>query len=800
MSLEEGEQFGRYALVSQLSLGGMAETWRARLLGEAGVTKPVLIKKILPEYATDEAFIAMFISEARISATLSHGNIAQVYDFGRVGGDYFLAMEYVDGQPLHRLTKRARRRGLATLPTPIATFIALEMCRGLHYAHTRKDASGQPLGIVHRDIAPDNVLISYEGQVKIVDFGIAKARQLRGFDTEPGIVKGKYLYFSPEQARGEQVDARTDVWATGIVLYDMLCGRLPVMDPPYVAMPKLAAGEFPHPAVLMPSIPAELDAIIMRALTVNRDERYESSNAFGDALAEFLYSTTPRFSALSLSHFVQELFREDLTSTGHPVQVPPSFLEQFAQWRGDLPSSLSSPSVSPTLPSGESTASSMQPAQAPARKALYAGVGLGAALAGALLTVLVIKGARPAGGVDPSKPQPIQARATIEPPAAAPRPTPPAAPPAPVAPEPQPPPEEPASAATAVEPATSLEPEAAAHVRASASYPVKAIRLDARQDVISIHDIAERLTLKPGATYRISEPRPLQDSPPLFFWLSGPELKAKDSVGVLSQRPLQVKGSTELKVFLLTPLPSGTKPREVVVENVQAKTRQRLAIGPDSAADMERAFELKNLDPASTYVLTLVPDETGAFTRGDAGGPLEQVGCVRLSTNAEASEGKEPGPPQKDQQFLLTTRGSLNLSNASSLLCGFIDDDPADNQGEVQIRIADQSGEPRWTRPSPYELALPKKAGEIKSAFEQALRLLHEKQYDGAAIFAERCISLDSQEADCHLLAGATYASIPGRREKATRHYERFLELAPTHSLAAAVKRDLSKLEQQDGP
>ena len=194
----------------------MAETWRARLLGEAGVTKPVLIKKVLPEYANDEAFIRMFISEARISATLSHGNIAQVYDFGRVDGEYFLAMEYVDGQPLHRLFKRALRPG-CRLPIPIAVFIAMEMCRGLHYAHTRRTTAGKPLGIVHRDISPDNVLVSYEGQVKIVDFGIAKARELRGFNTEPGVVKGKYLFFSPEQARGEEVDARTDVWATGIV-------------------------------------------------------------------------------------------------------------------------------------------------------------------------------------------------------------------------------------------------------------------------------------------------------------------------------------------------------------------------------------------------------------------------------------------------------------------------------------------------------------------------------------------------------------------------------------------------------
>ncbi|RYZ12328.1 MAG: serine/threonine protein kinase, partial [Myxococcaceae bacterium] len=166
MALQTGDVFGRYELVSWLGRGGMAETWRAQLVGDAGVTKPVLIKKVLPEYANDEAFISMFISEARISATLSHGNVAQVFDFGRVDGEYFLAMEFVDGQPLHRVLKRAIKSGMAALPVPVAVFIAMEMCRGLHYAHSRTDGSGKPLGIVHRDISPDNVLLGYEGQVK----------------------------------------------------------------------------------------------------------------------------------------------------------------------------------------------------------------------------------------------------------------------------------------------------------------------------------------------------------------------------------------------------------------------------------------------------------------------------------------------------------------------------------------------------------------------------------------------------------------------------------------------------------
>src|SRR5215217_6362950 len=218
MALQPGDKFGRYELVSWLGRGGMAATWRARWVGDAGITKSVLIKKVLPAYVADEAFISMFINEARISATLSHGNIAQVLDFGRVGGEYFLAMELVDGRPLHHILKRAAKTGLKQLPVPLAVYIALEMCRGLHYAHTRTDDKGTPLDIVHRDISPDNVLISYEGQVKIVDFGIAKAQMARNFKTEPGVVKGKYLFFSPEQARGHEVDARTDIWATGLVL------------------------------------------------------------------------------------------------------------------------------------------------------------------------------------------------------------------------------------------------------------------------------------------------------------------------------------------------------------------------------------------------------------------------------------------------------------------------------------------------------------------------------------------------------------------------------------------------------
>ncbi|MBZ4377472.1 serine/threonine-protein kinase [Corallococcus sp. AS-1-6] len=438
MELQAGDTFGRYELVSWLGRGGMAETWRAQLVGAAGVTKSVLIKKVLPEYADDEAFISMFISEARISATLSHGNVAQVFDFGQVEGEYFLAMEFVDGKPLDKVLKRARKAGLGALPIPVAVFIAMEMCRGLHYAHSRTDGSGKPLGIVHRDISPDNVLVSYEGQVKIVDFGIAKAQLLRGFKTEPGVVKGKYLFFSPEQARGEEVDARTDVWATGVVLYELLCAKLPVEGPPQTVMMKIAHGQVPPPTTLRQDLPEELNALVMKALAPDRRRRFESSHAFGDALAEFLHSHYPRFSSLSLANLLRVLFQADLTHEGRELSVPATFRDEARKWGEPalaklleapppeqvqtrrLPRAVVKPPPvettqpdAPTVPTG------------PSRKVLYgASAAGGLAVAGACLWFLM--GSRAPEPVARPAPIPVPQTVAVEAPAPKVEPEPPA--------------------------------------------------------------------------------------------------------------------------------------------------------------------------------------------------------------------------------------------------------------------------------------------------------------------------------------------------------------------------------------
>ncbi|MBM7112796.1 protein kinase domain-containing protein [Archangium primigenium] len=326
--------------MAKLAAGGMAITYRARMRGAAGVTKPVVIKQILPHFADEPAFVEMFISEARVAAALTHGNIAQVFDFGEIGGQYFLAMEFVHGQPLSKLLRRAQRMGLPGLPVPLALYIASQICDGLDYAHRHRGEDGEPLGLVHRDVSPDNVLISYEGQVKVIDFGIAKATSFVEARTSPGTLKGKYPYFSTEQARGEQdLDARSDTFAVGVVLYEMLCGRRPYEGEFAAVLPRLLAGDYPAPSALNPSITPELEAVLGTAMALDRDERYPTAQAFSEALREQLYSSWPRFSPHLVAQLLGHLFAEDLAVEGHRVEVTPAFLAQFSEWKssGGMP-------------------------------------------------------------------------------------------------------------------------------------------------------------------------------------------------------------------------------------------------------------------------------------------------------------------------------------------------------------------------------------------------------------------------------------------------------------------------------
>ncbi|HZI12825.1 MAG TPA: serine/threonine-protein kinase, partial [Myxococcus sp.] len=612
MVQEHHQRFGRYALEARIGRGGMAETWRARLVGEAGVTKPVLIKKVLPEYANDEAFVSMFISEARISASLSHGSIAQVFDFGRVDDEYFLAMEFVDGQPLNRVIKRAMRSGFACLPLPIATFIALEMCRGLHYAHTRADSKGAPLGIVHRDISPDNVLISYEGQVKIVDFGIAKARSLRSFETAPGLVKGKYLFFSPEQARGEQVDARTDVWATGVVLYEMVCGKPPLSGPEHVVMHKLLKREpLPRPREVRPDLPAGLDAILQKALALNKEDRYESANAFGDALAGFLYTSTPRFSPMSVAYLLRELFRPDMKEEGRDTRVPPTFVEELSVW-------LTSPNIpKPTEPAAQQltrelksprggSAQALDGEEAPDEAARNRDAeGLFAngfrfsqyhlVTGGAVLALLAL------AWVAFSR-----LKADWTPPERAERPGPPASMRLPPVPPPEPPP--PSKPADTAPPATAV-------------WPVESFQLDARQHVFRVSSgLAALGTLDPGVAWRVVEAPPPsiargKPMPPLFYLLTGGTVPADAALGTVSRKPQTLHGASGVMVFTVGPPTSqeDLPERTVVVTNTQSGVSRRLTVHPEwMTAALDKGFLLRGLDATESYRLAVEPVGEGA--------------------------------------------------------------------------------------------------------------------------------------------------------------------------------------------
>ena len=277
------EQFGKYALVSKIGTGGMAEVFLARTTVAQGLAKTLVIKKIHPAYAKSRQFVAMFVDEAKIALGLNHPNIVQVFDFGAVGDTYFLAMENVEGLDLLRLLQdcaKERRR----IPYGLAAYIVQQLGKGLDYAHKKTDEFGEPLAIVHRDISPQNVLVSWDGAVKIVDFGIARARHVT---EDEGVIKGKFAYMSPEQARGEPVDCRSDVWSAGVVLHELVTGR-----PLFTGRGKEALEQVKNGAVAplrdaVPDVPPALERIVGKALAYHRDDRYPSARDLVVDLSRF---------------------------------------------------------------------------------------------------------------------------------------------------------------------------------------------------------------------------------------------------------------------------------------------------------------------------------------------------------------------------------------------------------------------------------------------------------------------------------------------------------------------------------
>src|SRR5438477_9720688 len=270
----------------------MAEVFRAKAFGVEGFERLLAVKRILPNIAEDKEFITMFIDEAKIAVQLSHANIAQIFDLGKVDDSYFIALEYVAGKDLRALFDRCKQRpenGAVTMPIAQACFAIMKVCEGLDYAHNKRDGSGREMHLVHRDVSPQNVLVSFDGEVKLIDFGIAKAES-RLQKTQAGILKGKFSYMSPEQVKGHPIDGRSDIFAAGILLWELICGeKLFTGDSDFAILEKVRTGLVPAPRSVTRTCPEGLEKVILKALATEPTQRYQTASEMHDDLMRFTF-------------------------------------------------------------------------------------------------------------------------------------------------------------------------------------------------------------------------------------------------------------------------------------------------------------------------------------------------------------------------------------------------------------------------------------------------------------------------------------------------------------------------------
>jgi len=303
-------RIGKYELLRRLAVGGMAEIFLARTTAMHGFEKMVVLKRMLPQYAESGDFIRMFLDEARLAATLAHPNIAQVYDIGEHQGQCFFTMEYVAGQDLRKV-QHAAKASLG-LPLQHVINIVIGVASGLHYAHEQIDRMGRPLGLVHRDVSPSNIIVTYAGGVKLVDFGIAKASTAQ-VATAVGTLKGKIPYMSPEQCRGAKLDRRSDIFSLGTVLWELSTGsRLFRGENEFAMLNRIANGDVPLPSSRRSNYPEDLEAIVMRALEGDREHRYATAQDMEIALEEFAREHKLSVSSAKLARFMGQLFSEEI--------------------------------------------------------------------------------------------------------------------------------------------------------------------------------------------------------------------------------------------------------------------------------------------------------------------------------------------------------------------------------------------------------------------------------------------------------------------------------------------------------
>ncbi len=322
----EPRRFGKYQILERIAVGGMAEIFRARLDGIGGFQRSFAIKRIAPNLTGNPEFVDMLVDEAKVAGLLSHANIVQILDLGSVDQQFYIAMEYVNGRDLGQVLARCAEKGI-TLPVPHAVFVLLEMLKGLEYAHNRQVMRGGrpvPLNIVHRDIAPGNVLVSFQGEVKLTDFGIAKA-SVKALETMSGVIKGRFDYMSPEQAAAQPIDQRSDLFSAGVLFYEVLTGRHPFRQAGELAtLEAVRRGQYASPSEVNPDVPYALDVVVDKALRVRPDDRLQSATEFKEALDRFFHDSGFIFSASTLAAFVRGLFPEAAPAERRPASDAPT--------------------------------------------------------------------------------------------------------------------------------------------------------------------------------------------------------------------------------------------------------------------------------------------------------------------------------------------------------------------------------------------------------------------------------------------------------------------------------------------
>jgi len=308
----EPRQFGKYQLLQKIATGGMAELYRAKVTRAHGFEKLVAIKKILPHLTDEGNLVKAFIDEAKLAALLQHENIVQIYDFGSIDGEYFIAMEYLFGKDLRKLIHKAEKTAVA-IGLENTLYIVSRICAGLDYSHNLKGLQGEPLNIIHRDINPQNIFLTYEGQVKIIDFGIAKAAS-HNSTTHEGLIKGKLAYMSPEQATGKTIDCRSDIFSTGIILYELLTGRRMFEGETMHIYSRVREASYEPLNRLLPDLTPKLHDVVKRALAKDPDERYQTCGEMLADLEECVFELSVRPNGRSFAHFVKEFFKEEFAA------------------------------------------------------------------------------------------------------------------------------------------------------------------------------------------------------------------------------------------------------------------------------------------------------------------------------------------------------------------------------------------------------------------------------------------------------------------------------------------------------